>query len=120
MRKVWFAVWAVAGMTAGCAGSANPVGPHSAAASAPKPSWTEKAKAPFKKSWASVERMMPSSKPKAPVVEEPFDPRQATPELYVGLAQMSHRSGNVLQARQLYQKALAKNPNHPDALLGAA
>jgi Tfp pilus assembly protein PilF len=128
MRKVWFAVWAVAGMTAGCAGSANPVGLHGVAASAPKASWTEKAsswtekaKAPFKKSWASVERMMPSSKPKAPLAaEEPFDPRKATPELYVELAQMSHRSGNVTQARELYQKALAKDPNCLDALLGAA
>jgi Tfp pilus assembly protein PilF len=120
MRKTWFAIWAAAGMAAGCAGSAGSIGPHGAAATTPTSSWTEKAKAPFKKSWASIERMMPSAQPKAKLVEESYDPRRTTPELYVGLAQVSHRSGNVAQARQLYQKALSKDPNHLDALLGAA
>ena len=121
MRKTWFALCVAAGMAAGDS-SVNTVGASGTTAGAPKASWTEKAKAPFKKSWASIERMMPSSKAKAkPVMaEEPFDPGKATPELYVGLAQMSHRSGNIPQARQLYQKALAKDPNHLDALVGAA
>jgi tetratricopeptide (TPR) repeat protein len=107
-------------MAAGSTQAADAVAPTGFAAPAPKTSWTEKVKTPFKKSWASIEKMMPSSKPKPAIVEEPFDPSKATPELYVGLAQMSHRGGNVPQARELYQKALAKNPNCLDALLGAA
>jgi Flp pilus assembly protein TadD len=49
-----------------------------------------------------------------------MDPKSATPELFIGLAQMSHRAGNVTQARQYYQQALALNPTHLEGLLGAA
>jgi tetratricopeptide (TPR) repeat protein len=43
-----------------------------------------------------------------------------TPELLVSMADLSCRGGNVDQARQLYQKAVAMEPTHFDALLGAA
>jgi tetratricopeptide (TPR) repeat protein len=58
--------------------------------------------------------------PPIEAAEIPFDPKSATPELYVGMAQMSHRGGNVQQGRQFYQKALAMDGNHLEALLGAA
>ncbi|MCC6493350.1 MAG: tetratricopeptide repeat protein, partial [Pirellulales bacterium] len=52
--------------------------------------------------------------------EPPFDPQAVTPDLYIAMAQMSHRGGNVAYARSLYQKALAKDPRSLEALLGAA
>jgi Tfp pilus assembly protein PilF len=124
MRKAWFAAWAVVGLAAGCAGSSNPLATGGVSAggaiATPAATWTEKVKAPFKKSMAAIAKWKPSASAKAVAVEEPFDPAKATPELYVGLAQMSERSGNISQARQMYQKALAKDPSHVEALLGAA
>lgn len=88
---------------------------------AAKPSWTQRIAAPFKKNpFASFKPKPSANVTKADPAEKPFDPSKASPELFVGLAQMSQRSGNIPQARQLYQKALAKAPNHREALLGAA
>ncbi|HEX6961366.1 MAG TPA: tetratricopeptide repeat protein, partial [Lacipirellula sp.] len=124
MRKAWIAAWAVAAMAGGCAGSANPLATGGVTAggavASPAVSWTEKFKAPFKKSIDAIAQWKPKSSVPPVPVQEPFDPSQATPELYVGLAQMSERSGNIPQARDLYQKAVAKDPKHLDALLGAA
>jgi Tfp pilus assembly protein PilF len=126
MRKTWIATWIVAGMTLGCAGSTKPAGPGGIAANgAPgavqQASWTDKITAPFKTNpFAGFGGGATGSPQKPAPAEEPFDPKKATPELYVGLAQMSHRSGDIPQARQLYQKALAKDPKHLEALLGAA
>jgi tetratricopeptide (TPR) repeat protein len=84
-------------------------------------SWTDRITAPFKRiSLPSFGDGAASKQARVVPIEEPFDPNKATPELYVGLAQMSHRAGNVPQARSLYQKALAKDANHLEALLGAA
>jgi Flp pilus assembly protein TadD len=43
-----------------------------------------------------------------------------TPDLMVSMAEMAHHGGNVDHARQLYQKAIAQEPKHLNALLGAA
>jgi tetratricopeptide (TPR) repeat protein len=82
--------------------------------------WTERVIAPFKGSIAAI-GLGGSRAPRvtnAPLPE--YVPTKESPELFVGMAQMSHRGGNVHQARTLYQKALAMDPNHLDALLGAA
>jgi Tfp pilus assembly protein PilF len=126
MRKTWFATWAAAGMTLGCAGPTTPAGPGGLAATgAPggveQASWTDKITAPFKTNpFASFSGSSSEATPKVDPADKPFDPKKATPELYVGLAQMSHRGGDIPQARNMYQKALAKDPNHLEALLGAA
>jgi tetratricopeptide (TPR) repeat protein len=126
MRKIWFATWAAVGMTLGCAGPTTPVTPAGLAAKgAPgavqQASWTDKITAPFKTNpFAGYSGSTAEATPKVDPTDKPFDPKMATPELYVGLAQMSHRGGDVPQARSLYQKALAKDPNHLEALLGAA
>jgi tetratricopeptide (TPR) repeat protein len=88
----------------------------------PKPSWTQRLTAPFKKNpFAGIVGKKPiAQQASIPPAEVAFDPKSATPELYVGLAQMSHRGGNVPKAREFYQKALAIAPNHLEALLGAA
>jgi tetratricopeptide (TPR) repeat protein len=124
MRKTWFPIWAAASMMLGCAGSSNPAMTGGVAAAGPAPavqqaSWTDKITAPFK---ANPFAAFGAGEAQAPVdpTDKPFDPDKATPELFVSLAQMSHRSGDIPQARQLYQKALAKDPNHLEALLGAA
>ncbi|MBA3483759.1 MAG: tetratricopeptide repeat protein [Pirellulales bacterium] len=127
MRKTWFATWAAAGMTLGCAGPTTPAAPGGLAASGgagavEQASWTEKITAPFKMNPFAAFGGSSSSEetPQVDPAEKPFDPKKATPELYVGLAQMSHRGGDIPQARGLYEKALAKDPNHIEALLGAA
>lgn len=43
-----------------------------------------------------------------------------TPDLMVSMAEMALHGGNVEQARQLYQKAIAEQPKNLNALLGAA
>jgi Tfp pilus assembly protein PilF len=124
MRKTWFATCAAVGLAAGCAGQTNPMGSgdmaaNGAAMSQPA-SWAERITAPFKKIPFAELGGKKSQRPKVALLEKPFDPQKATPELYVGLAQISHRNGDIPQARELYQKALARDPNHLDALLGAA
>ena len=125
MRKTWFATWAAASMAVGCAGptgtvTSGGIAAQDAPAGAQQASWTEKITAPFKQNPFAALGGSSAAKAKAEPAEEPFDPKKASPELYVGLAQMSHRSGDIPQARQLYQKALANDPNHLTALLGAA
>jgi tetratricopeptide (TPR) repeat protein len=131
-RKIWFAALAAAGMATGCTGSSWPRLPGFAANSAPntigvvaaeqKPTWTQRITAPFKKNpFAGLgAKKRNAQQASVPSAEVSFDPKSATPELYVGLAQMSHRGGNVPKAREFYQKALAIEPNHLEALLGAA
>ncbi len=43
-----------------------------------------------------------------------------SPQMYVAMAEMAHRGGNVPQARELYQKALSIDPKCVPALLSAA
>ena len=131
-RKICLAALAAVGMATGCTGSSWPGLPGFAAtntptmvgavASEPKPSWTQRLTAPFKKNpfagFGAKKRAVQQAS--VPPTEVAFDPKSATPELYVGLAQMSHRGGNVAKAREFYQKALAIAPNHLEALLGAA
>ena len=113
MQKAWFAALAI-GLMAGCAGSTNPFATSGAAAGGAGGSKSNRQR----RSAALAELKAP--KRSALPVQEPFDPSKATPELYVGLAQVSERSGNIPQARSMYQKALAKDPKHLEALLGAA
>src|SRR5690349_12250909 len=69
---------------------------------------------------ASLAGSASAATPTAPFGAITADTATATPELFIGLAQMSHRAGNVSQARQYYQQALALSPTHLEALLGAA
>jgi Tfp pilus assembly protein PilF len=125
MRKIWIATCAAVGLAAGCAGQSNPMSPGGMAAGVGAPtaqpaSWADRITAPFKKNPFAALGGSKSQRPKVALIEKPFDPQKATPELYVGLAQVSHRNGDIPQARDLYQKALMRDPNHLDALLGAA
>ncbi len=126
MQKTWFATWAAAGMMLGCAGPTSPAALGGLAATGgpgavEQASWTDKITAPFKTNpFAAFGGSSSEATPKVDSAEKSFDAKKATPELYVGLAQMSHRGGDVPQARSLYQKALAKDPNHLEALLAAA
>jgi tetratricopeptide (TPR) repeat protein len=124
MRKIWFALLATAGIAAANSNAATPTAPMNSAPHgiAPsQPTWTQRITAPFKSNpFAALKKKSSQSAPKIEPADKPFDPAKATPELYVGLAQMSQRAGNIPQARELYQKALAKTPKHREALLGAA
>jgi len=131
MRKNWFAAWAVAGLAAGCAGPNNLGMPGGMASSAQpgatggmpaveQATWTERITAPLSKTLSAV-GIGRSKSPSTPLDRlTPYEPSQESPELYVGMAQVAHRGGNVEHARQFYQKALQMDPNHLEALLGAA
>jgi Tfp pilus assembly protein PilF len=93
-------------------------------------SWTDKLLAPFgggTPTAAEVHRDAMEAAQAAEARRQQFDPialnRNAgppTPALFVSLADIQARSGNFVQARQLYQKALAAEPNNLEALLCAA
>lgn len=133
MRKIWFANSILAVAALGCTSTKGPEslggftatggapGASGAVVSAEPTGWTEKFVASMKEySPDMFGEKKPLQAAPAPSIEAPFDPKNATPELHVALAQMSHRSGQVDQARQHYQKALSMDPQHLDALLGAA
>jgi Tfp pilus assembly protein PilF len=95
----------------------------------PERTWTQRLMAPFAGSPdpAQQQRDAVAAAQEAEAKRLAFDPLalsksngEASPELYVGMAELTSRGGNVSQARQLYQKALALEPNHLEALLGAA
>jgi tetratricopeptide (TPR) repeat protein len=84
-----------------------------------KPSWTERLTAPLRKNpFARVRGDADAVSATSPTGGMPG--ASDTPDLYVGMAQVSHRDGNIAQARQQYQRALTLDPHHLEALLGAA
>ena len=131
MRKLWFANCLLAAAV-GCTStkSANTMGGFTSTGGGPgtpgsvitqEPAgWSEKFAASMK---STSEKVFGAKKtpvaPNAEPTDEPFEPGKATPELYVALAQMCHRNGQVEEARKHYQKALSIDPKHLDALLGA-
>ncbi|WP_428304226.1 tetratricopeptide repeat protein [Lacipirellula sp.] len=132
MRKFWFANCMLAVAALGCSSTNGPGvsggyvskgGPPGApGAVIAEAGWTDKFVASMKEYSPS---MFGDSKPNAvapaaPSSDVPFDPKKATPELHVSLAHFAHRAGQIPQARQHYQKALAMDPKNLDALLGAA
>jgi tetratricopeptide (TPR) repeat protein len=133
MRKIWFAKSIVLAAFVGCSSAqrpeslggltstGGPPGAPGAVVTAAPTGWQERFVASMKA--YSPEKLVAKKPLKAaptPSTDAPFDPKTATPELHVSLAQMSHRSGQIEQARQHYQKALAIDPANLDALLGAA
>jgi len=133
MRKIWFANCMLAVAALGCTSTKGPEslggftttggapGAPGAVVSAEPTGWTDKFVASMKEYSPDMlgDKQTAKAAP-APSTDAPFDPKSATPELHVALAQMSHRNGQVVQARQHYQKALAMDSQHLDALLGAA
>jgi len=131
MRKNWFAAWAAACLAVGCAGPNNLGMPGGMASSAQpgatggmpaveQATWTERITAPLGKTLSAV-GIGRSKAPSTPLERlTPYEPSKESPELFVGMAQVAHRGGNVEHARQFYQKAIQMDPNHLEALLGAA
>lgn len=141
MRKNWYAAFAVACFAAGFVGKAEPChavfgdSPSGAPTglaqpAAPKPSWSQRMLAPFGMGApdpAARQREAAAAAQAAEAKRMQFDPlalnngvNKPTPDLLVSMADLSCHAGNVDQARQLYQKAIAEDPKHLNALLGAA
>jgi tetratricopeptide (TPR) repeat protein len=144
VRRIWITPVAVAGLvltSAGVAsawpfvGASSPQpapGPQAFAPNGvpsahgqPQQTWTQKLTAPFKSSPPAIAHNQPD--PAAIARRQQMDPislgydaSPGSPQLYVAMAEMSHRGGNIPQARELYKKALAAQPKNVDALLGAA
>jgi hypothetical protein len=117
MRKLWFANCMLAaalgctstkgpGATGGFTSTGGAPGAPGAVVSAEPVGWTDKFVASMKEYSPDMfgDKKAAKAAP-APSTDAPFDPKSATPELHVALAQMSHRNGQVVQARQHYQKA---------------
>ncbi len=93
-------------------------------------SWTDKLLAPFgggPPTAAEAHREAMEAAQAAEARRQQFDPialsnhgGPPTPALFISLADVHVRNGQVVQARQLYQKALAAEPQNLQALLGAA
>ncbi|MEM9353883.1 MAG: tetratricopeptide repeat protein [Planctomycetota bacterium] len=67
------------------------------------------------------------SAPSRPAPQPQYDPLelkngygQSSPEMFIEMAKLADRGGNLDQARQMYGKALAATPGNLDALLGLA
>jgi Flp pilus assembly protein TadD len=139
VRKNWYAAWAAAFLMAGSAGSAATAAgfgwgqepaPNQYGQPAPQPSWTERVVNPFGLGGTPAERQQRDAAEAAQAAEAQrlkFDPLalqngngEPTPELLTSMGDLCCHGGNVDQARQLYQKALALEPRHLPALLGAA
>lgn len=135
MRTYWFGAWALTVIAVGCAGPSNSGvgvgiglgGGFAAQPPAPAGSpFMEWIKAPFvkagviKPNWPAATNVAQQDQPPQPGAMEPPNGSAPTPQLYTAMAEMSQRSGNADQARALYQKALALDPNDMGALLGAA
>ena len=85
-----------------------------------KQSWSDKIGSSFK-SGADKLGSMVKPKPPAPgteVVTGP--PKKPSPAVYVALAEMHERNGNIEEAETQLRKALSMNPNHLGALLAYA
>ena len=138
MRKFWIANCLVGAMAVGCAGTSGPgmsggiatsntpgpmgvAGPMGIAPEIQQTSWTDKVTTSLTNNPVTGLFKDNPQAPPAPPSESIFaKKKQPTPELHVSLAQLSHRQGNLAQARQHYQKALEMDPKNLDALLGAA
>lgn len=133
MRKTWFAATTGVCLLVGGAGTISPIGGASSAyaqSPTPKPGWSQRMLAPFglgkPDPLATQQAAIADAKAKE-AQRQSLDPLALdrlsgppTPALFVSMAELSARGGNVPQARQLYQKALAAEPKNLEALLGAA
>lgn len=138
--KNWYFVWAVAGLTVGCAGT-NARGPSGAnlaqdgaapfgqAQPVQQASWTQRAMASLGFGPPTAEEAHDKAVAAAKAADarhQSLDPislsKGGDPDakFYVSMADMSCVGGNVAQARVFYQKALSLEPKNLDALLGAA
>jgi Tfp pilus assembly protein PilF len=140
VRNFWYATWATACLTAGCAGNNNPgpggalpaqigaAGPYGQQYAAQQPTWTERITAPFAAPTALEARQETIAAATAERLRrQEIDPislgyggQPPSAQLYVAMAEMSCRAGNVPQGRSLYQKAVSLEPKNVEALLGAA
>jgi Flp pilus assembly protein TadD len=83
-------------------------------------SWTQKFGASVKSGAGKLGAMV-TPKPPAPgteIVNGP--PKKPSPAVYVALAEMHERNGNIEEAETQLRKALGMNPNHLGALLAYA
>lgn len=141
MRNKWWITWTLIAAT-GCAmpnmpglplrWSQNPQQTTQMMAKAPageqKPSFTDKlnsvfhipgTKTPQAKA-AEAKLAQQKAQEKLDPISLGFASGPPTAELYLTMAEMSERGGNVDHARSMYQRALSLEPKNLDALLGLA
>ncbi len=138
MRNTWYAASAIACLWVGGASRIvaaqgwgfDQNGAPSSFGQPQKPSWTQRLMSPFGGGAADPAQKQQETLAAAQAAEAQrlkFDPLALnngvdapTPDLMVSMAELCAHGGNVDQARQLYQRAIAMEPKHLNALLGAA
>jgi Flp pilus assembly protein TadD len=112
LRFSWAAAALLPALAVGCAASpARPGGPQQ--------SWTEKVSASVKGGTAKLATAVAPKPATAP--DNSLQPnKKAGPAVYVALAEMHERNGNIEEAETQLRKALAVDPNHLGALMAYA
>ena len=117
MRSKWLLAVALIAAASGCATTGNtPPVPQPAV---PQQSWTDKVAAPFKSLAPKKSPAVAKTSEVDPISLE-YSTGPTTPALYVSMARMSDQSGNVPNARSMYNKALSIDPKNLVASLGLA
>jgi Tfp pilus assembly protein PilF len=103
--------WALVSLTAGCASTIKPPNQPQ--------SWTDKVGSSFKSGTDKFAAAI-APKPKAPVETELQPDKKPGPGVYVAMAELQERGGNIEEAETLLRKALSMDQNHLGALLAYA
>ena len=89
-----------------------------------RPSWTQRFAALLpgskKQSAPKVARAVSKAQQRTDPISLGFPSGPPTSELYLSMARLSDRGGNVKHARSMYRRAISLQPNNLDALLGLA
>ena len=138
MKKQWLTTWTLIVAVAGCAMPGIPGAPYRMAQHPQKSTQVAKQQAPPQAkglSWTErVTAMLPGSKQspsqqaksantdtlKTDPISLDFASGPPTAELFLSMAQLSDRGGNLDHARSMYRQAISLQPNNLDALLGLA
>ena len=132
MRKQWLTTWTLIVAVTGCAVPGMPGAPFRTAqypqqaphAGPDSPSWTQRAAAllPGSKKQSASQKAKAASvaRQRTDPISLGFDSGPPTLELFLSMAQLSDRGGNVEHARSMYRQAISLQPNNLEALLGLA
>ena len=125
MIKQWLTAWALIVVVAGCAMPGMP-GASKRAAERPtlakpdSPSWAQRLLPGSKQSAPKVARVVSKAQQRTDPISLGYPSGPPTSELYLSMARLSDRGGNVKHARSMYRRAISLQPNNLEALLGLA
>jgi len=128
VRKQWLTTWTLIVVVTGCAmpgmpGALRRTAERPTYARSDRPSWTQQVAALLpgsKQSAPKVARAVSKAQQRTDPISLGFASGPPTSELYLSMARLSDRGGNVKHARSMYRRAISLQPNNLEALLGLA